>query len=111
MLVGGAAVRAQNVNDATRPSSATIFDASRGLNFNELIRASEELQNSQDQVSPDQRNQSLDQAIQRFNQSRQLQIGPSILASPSPSPDAATPSGIPSPSGSPDPSPTPSPNP
>jgi len=111
MLVGGATVHAQNVNDATRPNAATIFDASRGLNFNELMRATEELQNSRDQVSPTQRTQSLDQAIQRFNQSRQVQIGPSILASPSPLPEATTPSAAPSPSGSPAPSPTPTPSP
>ncbi|MEN9206382.1 MAG: hypothetical protein Q6J68_00500 [Thermostichales cyanobacterium SZTDM-1c_bins_54] len=76
----------QNVNDATRPRTTNFFDPSGTINFNDLIRAGQELQDLENRPLPEQRQKALDEAIQQFRQSRQIQIGPNILASPTPSP-------------------------
>lgn len=95
LLLIGIPVQAQNVNDATQPNSGVtnLFDSSNGFTIDKLIRATENLNNRA--PSPEEQNKSLDATINRFNQARQLKIGPRILAPgqkvPTPDPLPPTP--------------------
>jgi len=74
----------QNVNDATRPGTTTLFTPGSGFNLNDLIRAGQQLQDLENRPRPEQQEKALDEAIQRFRQSRPLPIGPNILPTPTP---------------------------